>query len=127
MDVTDKRIIEIFEKYPGSELEERVGMWGEEDLDEGETWLDAVISEAEHLEELYHDGSFGEDLKYAREVLRDIKNGFNLVMDFKTMQIKDRHSKSEVAWAEREIQNYNNLKKMIRAFKKLKEKEKVAE
>lgn len=119
MTVTDARIIKLMEKYPHEELEERVCQY---DLEEGETELELVTSTAEHLLEMLDEPGWDdhEELLEAKRILKDIKNGQNLVIDLATFSLKPRHPEAEVKWAESIIAERGTLRRLVTALHKLK-------
>lgn len=112
MKLTDKAAIKLMRRANCSELKESINTYPEDEIG-NKSELEIVRDEIEYIVEMYEEGGtrLSEDLREAREILRDTNNGkFNrLTRDFDLY-----YSEWDIKRSRNTVNEYKRLKRLLK-------------
>ena len=119
MKLTDKEAKRQLKIAKSTELDERVFTFPENERD-GKSDIEILRDEAEYLLELFEEGGtiFSDDLEYARDILRETKNGKEFPM-LPDGRIHPSYTPMKVQNAKEIINEYRRIKNLVARLRKL--------
>lgn len=110
MELTDKKAINIYKRLKCAELVESIDEYPEDERD-GRNDLQFLADEINYFRSNFEENghSFKESLDFARELLRETKNGKNIPLDPRTLKPKYGYYPHDIEIAKNTIAEYKQL------------------